>query len=146
MGLWESSIMTTPRRVDAQNRIGHRMTRGDAGAGAKVDQVLDRARLNMDDVMALTLQQNLDTVERVDRMLVNAEARRNNALREIDRHRENFATAICGIVEVEIETRIETALYSARFVSSGLHFGETNQTMSFPKATTATGSGHTGGK
>jgi hypothetical protein len=134
----------SPRRVEAQNRIGHRITRGDAGARAKVAQVLDRARLNMDDAMAQTLQQDLDTVERVDRML--AEARRNNALREIDRHQENFATAICGIVEVEIETRIETALYSARFVSSGLHFGETNQTMSFPKATTATGSGHTGGK
>jgi hypothetical protein len=150
MGLWESSIMITPPRcVEAQNRIGHTITRGDAGARAKVAQVLDRARLNMDDAMAQTLQQNLDTVERVDRMLVNAEARRNNALREIDRHRENFATAIRGIVDVEDETsqrRESRPRYSARFVSSGLHFGETNPTMSPAKATTATGSGHTGAK
>ena len=120
------------------------MTRGDAGARAKVAQVLDRAGLNMDDVMAV-LEQNLDAIERVDRMLANAEARRNNALREIDRHRENFATAIRGIVDVEDETsqrRKSRPRYSARFVSSGLHFGETNPTMSPAKATTAIGSGH----
>jgi hypothetical protein len=106
----------------------------------------------MCDVMAVqTLQQNLDTVERVDCMLAltNAEARRNNALREIDRHRENFATAIRGIVDVEDETsqrRESRPRYSARFVSSGLHFGETTPTMSPAKATTAIGSGHTGRK
>jgi hypothetical protein len=40
--------------------------------------------------MAQTLEQNLDTVERVDRMLVNADARRNNALREIDQPPREF--------------------------------------------------------
>ena len=47
----------------------------------------------MDDVMAQTLQLTLDTVERVDRMLANAEARRNNVLLEIDRHRATLIHA-----------------------------------------------------
>jgi hypothetical protein len=58
----------------------------------------------MDDVMAHTLEQRLDTFERVDRMLASAEARRSHARREIDRHRKSFATAIRSIVDVEDET------------------------------------------
>ena len=38
--------------------------------------------------MAEALAEVIDAVERFDRMLASAEARRNNALREIDRHRE----------------------------------------------------------
>jgi hypothetical protein len=48
----------------------------------------------MEDVMAGTLETNLDAFERFDRMLASSEARRNNALREIDRHRAAFGAAI----------------------------------------------------
>ena len=58
----------------------------------------------MDDVMAQTLGQNIDTYERIDRMLASAETRRNNALREIERHRESFATAVRSTMDVEDET------------------------------------------
>jgi hypothetical protein len=37
-------------------------------------------------------------------MLASAEARRKHARREIDRHRESFATAIRSIVDAEDET------------------------------------------
>jgi hypothetical protein len=39
------------------------------------------------------LELKLDVFERIDRMLASAEARRNNALREIDRHREAAGAA-----------------------------------------------------
>jgi hypothetical protein len=63
-------------------------------ARKEVANVLQRAQLTMEDVMAGTLETNLDAFERFDRMLASSEARRNNALREIDRHRAVFGAAI----------------------------------------------------
>jgi hypothetical protein len=63
-------------------------------ARKEVAALLQRAQLTMEDVMAGTLETNLDAFERFDRMLASSEARRNNALREIDRHRAAFGAAI----------------------------------------------------
>jgi hypothetical protein len=58
--------------------------------------------------MAETLERKIDSFERIDRMLATAEARRNNALREIDRHREARGTAIRSSID-EAEVRdVET--------------------------------------
>jgi len=54
----------------------------------RVKKILASADLNMDAVMAQTLSIKLDDIERIDRMIAIAEARRNAILREIDRHRE----------------------------------------------------------
>ncbi len=51
---------------------------------------------------ARTLESKLDSFERLDRMLASAEARRNNALREIDRHREALGAAARQAVD-EVE-------------------------------------------
>jgi hypothetical protein len=48
----------------------------------------------MDEVMAQTLAVVLPSVERFDRMLASAEARRDSALRELGRHREALAAAL----------------------------------------------------
>jgi hypothetical protein len=56
--------------------------------------MLKKAELSMDDVMAEALAKIIDTFERIDRMLASSEARRNNALREIDRHREALGAAV----------------------------------------------------
>ena len=56
----------------------------------------------MDAVMAQTLANKLDDVERIDRMLANAEARRHLVLREIDRHRAAVAVG-CGTPTEQIE-------------------------------------------
>jgi hypothetical protein len=58
---------------------------------ARVKQVLDSAGLTIDAVMAETLRQNLDEIERIERMIANAAARRNSALREIELHRTTVA-------------------------------------------------------
>jgi hypothetical protein len=56
----------------------------------------------MDEVAAQTLDSNLDSFERLDRMLASAEARRNNALREVDRHRDALGAGVRRSIE-EIE-------------------------------------------
>ena len=59
---------------------------GDDAARTKVNVILYNAGLTIDEVMAKTLENKIDSFERLDRMLASAEARRNNALRELDRH------------------------------------------------------------
>ena len=66
---------------------------GDDCARNKLDAILTRAGLTIDEVTARTLESKLNSFERLDRMLASAEARRNNALREIDRHREALGGA-----------------------------------------------------
>lgn len=44
--------------------------------------------------MAQCLAANIDSIERIDRMIMTAEVRRNAALREIDRHRASFGQAL----------------------------------------------------
>ncbi len=57
-------------------------------------RALDAAGLTINEITAKTLEHYLDSFERLDRMLASAEARRNNALREIDRHRSAVGPAV----------------------------------------------------
>jgi hypothetical protein len=75
---------------------------GDGMARKKVDAILHKARLTVDEVTAETLHANVDSFERLDRMQSSAEARRNNALREIDRHREATGAAVRRVID-EVE-------------------------------------------
>jgi hypothetical protein len=74
--------------------LAERWAAGDKNARKKIDAILTKAGLTIDDVTAKTLTSQMDNFERLDRMLSSAEARRNNALREIDRHREALGAAI----------------------------------------------------
>jgi len=56
-----------------------------------VGAILESAGLTMHSVMAKSLSIKLDDIERIDRMIALAEARRNAALREIEAHRENLS-------------------------------------------------------
>ena len=86
-----------------ENRpISERWVAGDENARKKVDAVLAKAGLTIDEVTAKTLERKIDVFERIDRMLASAEARRNNALREIDRHRDAAGTAVRQAID-EVE-------------------------------------------
>jgi hypothetical protein len=75
---------------------------GDAKTRKRFDEILKKGDLGMGDVMAEALSSAIDAFERIDRMLASAEARRNNALRELDRHREALGAAMRRAVnEVE---------------------------------------------
>lgn len=81
-------------RVHRPDGRGERWASGDAGARIKFAKILKKAELTMDEVVAETFAHEIDFLERLDRMLASAEARRNNALREIDRHREALGAAM----------------------------------------------------
>ncbi len=71
----------------------------DTATRKEFEKILKTAGLTMEDVMAEALSSKIDTFERIDRMLAGAEARRNNALREVDRHR----VALGGAVQQAID-------------------------------------------
>ena len=75
---------------------------GDANARKEVDAILAKAGLTLDEVTAKTFESKIDVVERIDRMLASAEARRSNALREIDRHRDAAGAAVRQAID-EVE-------------------------------------------
>ena len=75
---------------------------GDKEARKEVEAALAKAGLTIDEVTAKTLEKKLNSFERLDRMLASAEARRNNALREIDRHRDALGGGVRRSIE-EIE-------------------------------------------
>lgn len=68
--------------------------RREGKAVAEVEKVLSEADLSMDVVAAVALRRSLDDVERIERMIVSAEARRNAVLREVARHRAAFAEGL----------------------------------------------------
>jgi hypothetical protein len=57
----------------------------------RVNRILAAAGLTIDAAMAETLRDNLDYIDRIERLTTNAEARRNAALREIELHRAALA-------------------------------------------------------
>jgi hypothetical protein len=65
--------------------------RRDPDAIKWLDDVLESADLGMDAVMAETMSDNLDYVERIEHMIAIAESRRDAVLHEIDRHRATLA-------------------------------------------------------
>jgi hypothetical protein len=84
---------------DAAQDLSERWARREPKALKKVDSLLTSAGLTIDAVMAQTLALNLDDVERIERMISSAEARRNNALHEIDRHRSALGAALRAAIE-----------------------------------------------
>ena len=65
--------------------------RRDEKSVKKVDALLKQAGLDQEAIAARTLAVKLDAFERIDRMVMQTEARRNMILREIDRHRDALA-------------------------------------------------------
>jgi hypothetical protein len=109
--------LDVPDFVDLAKRWAAR----EEGAVAQVDALLASAGLTMDAVMAQTLRVRIDEIERIDRMITAAEARRNAALHELARHRAHFAAILRraaqdvendaeGIADAEFEVVSQTGL------------------------------------
>ena len=79
--------------------LGSMWASGDESTREEVAAALKTAQLSTDDVMAEALDSRIETFERIDRMLSSAEARRNNALRELDRHRASVGAAARQAIE-----------------------------------------------
>jgi hypothetical protein len=65
----------------------------------EINDTFASAGLTMDAVTAMVLLENLDAIVRIDNMIAMAEARRNSALRELDRHRATLGQALRRAVE-----------------------------------------------
>jgi hypothetical protein len=103
MGVGVQQVLTSVGRGYAEaNKLGDSWAAGDGSARNHVDVILKKAGLTIDEATAKTLEKKLDSFERLDRMLASAEARRNNALREIDRHRDALGGGVRRSIE-EIE-------------------------------------------
>jgi hypothetical protein len=66
----------------------------DPQAVKRVDELLSAKGLSMDLTLARALASNISPFERMDAMTMNFEARRNAALRELERHRASLALAL----------------------------------------------------
>ena len=88
-GLLTPAIGAGPAR-----RLADQWAAGGRRAVRRVDTLLAAAGLARDAVTARTLALHIDDVERIDRMIMLAEARRAAALQEIERHRAGLAQGL----------------------------------------------------
>ena len=89
------------------NDLSKRWAARDRQAIKEVDKLLASMGLTIDAVVARALSVNIDSVERIDRMIMNAEARRNAALREMERHRATLALALRQASDDVVEADFE---------------------------------------
>jgi hypothetical protein len=74
------------------------------GSVAAVEEHLATAGIGLEGVAATGLCFRLDSIERIERMIMAAEARRNAALREIDRHRTTLGRQLRqAVLEAEAQ-------------------------------------------
>ncbi|MGA8614584.1 MAG: hypothetical protein WB760_23495 [Xanthobacteraceae bacterium] len=76
---------------DEFEALARRWVAGDRDAKNKIRKIFATAGRNIeeevDDAMTTALMQTMENVERIDRMIMTAESRRNAVVREVDRHR-----------------------------------------------------------
>jgi len=87
-------VLTPLRGWPDADRLSRTWALGDEKATAEVEKLLGRAGITIDAVMAQTLAARIDEVERIDRMVTIAEARRDAVLREIRARRAAFGQAL----------------------------------------------------
>jgi hypothetical protein len=73
----------------------------------KVDEQLAAMGLSIEAAIAHALARRIDHFERIDRMIMNAELRRNAALREVERHRSSLAEVLRQASDEAIEVEFE---------------------------------------
>jgi hypothetical protein len=76
------------------DRLAKSWARNEAAGRKGVKQLLASAGLSMDVVMAQTPSLKINDIERIDRMVMTAEVRRDATLREIERHRATLGQAL----------------------------------------------------
>jgi hypothetical protein len=86
---------------DQTSKMSERWALGYRDAKDMVAVMLENARLDKDALTALTFDKKLESFERINLLIASAEARRNNAIREIDRHRAALGAALRAAEDAE---------------------------------------------
>jgi hypothetical protein len=102
---------------DKAENLARRWAAREDAALREVDKLLRRAGLTAETVTARTLALQIDEVERIDRMIMLAETRRDAVLREIPRHRADLAHSLrrAGMIE---EAELEEVAAAAPLAGS----------------------------
>jgi hypothetical protein len=72
---------------------------GDEESIGEVKDILTDYALDFDSIMARAFADQLETIERFDRLIASADARRDKALSSVDRRRETFARQLRRVAE-----------------------------------------------
>jgi hypothetical protein len=87
---------------DVERPSGHalavRWAARERAAVAEVDALLASADLSIEAALARAFASHLENVERIDRMIMSAEARRNAVLREIEHHRATLGRKLRRVI------------------------------------------------
>jgi hypothetical protein len=81
--------------------------RRDPNSVKQVDEHLRAIGQTLEAATSLTFAENIETIERMDRLVMNAGARRNAALREIERHRSTIGQAMRQASDEVVEAEFE---------------------------------------
>ena len=79
--------------MNPAKKLAHEWAAGNPSALKRVEELLASVGATMESVQGRALELALSSVEHIDRLIMSAEARRNAALREINRHRDRKAFA-----------------------------------------------------
>jgi hypothetical protein len=103
----ERVLATLETDYFARDQLVKGWANGRADARKQVNQLLKKAGHDKAIIEAQTLAARLDDFERIDRLIMQSEARRNAVLREVDRHRDAVARrlgdAVADIKDAEYE-------------------------------------------
>jgi hypothetical protein len=92
----------------AGKKLARKWALGDPAAIERIHKILRSKKLTMESVRARAFEENLDSIERIERLIAEREERRNSILREIDRRRkpcaERFRSQIHEIEDAEFES------------------------------------------
>lgn len=89
------------------DKLAEQWAARDPQAVEAVKKQLASKGLTLENVAARALSAQIESFERIDRIVMNAEARRNAALRELERHRDTLAQALRQAGEDVIEADFE---------------------------------------
>jgi hypothetical protein len=90
-----------------QSELIYRWRAGNIDAVQTFESALVSIGTSTEAIAAQAFQRLVETIERIDLMIMRAEARRNAALREVERHRWNVARALRAASEEAIDAEYE---------------------------------------
>ena len=93
-------VITPLTEVFVRSRLVDGWSRREPKTVKEVEKLMEEAGLGPEAIAGETLAANIDTFDRIDAMIMRAEARRNTAPREIERRREVLARRLREAAQV----------------------------------------------
>jgi hypothetical protein len=81
-------------KAETRKELAHAYARREPDAIKRLNELLASAGLTIDNIRADGLMEKIEEIERIERLIILAESRRNLALRELGRHRAVLAEAL----------------------------------------------------